>query len=129
MSLVPYNLPQPNAIVSSFEGEQSEQHGGYLHWTIQVGGLPLRTKSSATPLLTKEEIQNELVLVSECHQATFDLARKEDRFVYKWVWDRIINGWFQLIHIERYWDEREKKPYVYMEWAQVYAQLPDKGSR
>lgn len=127
MSVLPFGLYRFNPITSQFVGEQSLQHGGYLHWNVNVGGFPLRTQSPHTPILTKDEIENELVLVSDSHQAIFDLSKEEDRFSYKWVWDRIVNGWFHLVHIERHWDDDKKTLYVYMEWVQTYAQQPTKA--
>jgi len=104
-----------------YHGEQGERHGGTLHWP-GVNGLPFL--GEAPPNLKQNELEQLPVVSYACHQI-FNLADKEESAVYAWVRDRIRNQLFVLDWIERHWDDEKKAMYVYIEWSQLYVQLPE----
>jgi len=98
-------------------GEQDSRHGGALIWPGYMG-FPFRGKPE---LMTEAEQQKNIRFVSDAKNYVFDLSKKEDKEYYQWVQDRIQNGLFQLVYIERHWDPDKKNMYIYMEWNQIYA--------
>lgn len=105
---------------SKFFGEQDERHGGPLHWP-GVRGFPFRGEQF--PLLKQREY-DAVPLVPDAKHRTFDLSDPHDSAEYAWVRDRVLGGLFRCDYIEYHWDDKEKKMYIYVEWSQIYAQLP-----
>jgi len=106
---------------SKYFGEQDDRHGGKLHWP-GVNGLPFR--GEAAPNLKKRELA-QLPTVATAHHRLFDLGDEEQSKIYAWVRDRIKNGLFVCDFVERHWDIEAKKYWVYIEWSQLYTQLPN----
>lgn len=113
-------MQQPS---TKFYGEQHEKHNGKLHWP-GANGLPFR--GDAIPNLKQEELEN-LPVIGDTFQGVFDLSDADDSDTYRWVRDRARNGIFTIDFVERHWDEETKNMIVYVEWTQLYVQLP-KGS-
>jgi hypothetical protein len=105
---------------SKYYGEQDERHGGPLHWP-GINGIPFR--GDAAPTLKRAELNNLPVVAVACHQ-TFNLSDAEHAKVYQWIRDRIRNGLFTMDWIERHWDDQTKIMWVYVEWSQLYTELP-----
>lgn len=103
-------------------GGVETQHGGQLHWPGTPAGFPFR--GSSAPTLTDEE-RDELPVSIDFHCRVFELWQEEDEKEYKDIRDRGANGWYQIVHIERLYDEERKNWRVYLEWHQVYGELPN----
>lgn len=110
---------------SKFYGEQDEpRHNGKLHWP-GMHGLPFRGDS--IPSLRQSELDN-LPIVGDTYQRTFDLSKQEDADMYRWVRDRARNGLFTIDFVERHWDDAVKNMIVYVEWTQLYVEIPKETS-
>lgn len=105
---------------NKFLKEQHPRHGGNLQWP-GIDGIPVR--SSAKVDVTQEETQY-ASLCADFNCKVFNLNNEEDLEYYKWVKDRIVNGWFK--QLECHYDyNKEGYPIVYLEWAQLYYEWPD----
>jgi hypothetical protein len=105
--------------VVKFVGEQKEDHGGRLHWP-GAGGLPVRGPGMT---VSQDEYDSGFAEVRDFHRKTFNLAVPEQDEQYHQVMDRIVNGWYVKIFIERYRHTVTDEWMVYLEWAQRYSQL------
>lgn len=105
---------------SKFYGEQDDRHHGKLHWP-GANGLPFR--GGAIPNLKQTELEN-LPIVGDTYQQVFNLSNEEDANTYRWIRDRARNGMFTIDFIERHWDEETKNMIIYVEWTQLYVELP-----
>lgn len=101
--------------------EQDIRHGGRLHW---VQGLDFPIRDEAPELALKNEDVSKLVLIPDFHVYIFDLSKEEDKEYYIWVYNRILANMFTLIYQERKWVPDQGKCVIYMEWCQVYYELP-----
>lgn len=111
----------PTSFDTKFKGEQDPRHGGVLSWP-GIEGIPFRG-----PVVDlKEEERNRLVLVNDFKCQTFDLSQPEDKEYYNWVMDRICNGLFKCLYINRMWSNEHKTMLVYVEWVQSYYEHRDK---
>jgi len=120
---------QRPAAIYKYAGEQDERHNGYLYWQFMPFGLPLRLRSSnVLPKLDLNEIYEYTTLVADWRHDLFDLSNEDDRKAYQWVQDRIANGWFRQIFVERHWDDERKNYHIYLEWAQLYSELTKDAS-
>ena len=106
-----------------YYGEQDPRHGQLLHWP-GANGLPFR--GPAVPNIKQEELEN-LPVIGEAFEQTFDLSDEEQEQAYRWVRDRIRNGMFtqDYVHREHIVDEVNGtlKTLVYLEWTQLYVQV------
>ena len=109
-------------------GEQDPRHGSQLQWP-GAQGLPFR--GDAVPNVKQEELE-QLPVVGEAFQQTFDLTDEEQAKSYRWVRDRIRNGMFtqDYVHREHILDEdkNELRTLVYLEWTQLYVQVPQNSN-
>ena len=105
---------------AKYFGEQDERHGGRLHWP-GVNGIPFR--GPYVPNLKRNELEK-LPPVACAFHHTFNLSDDKESAVYQWIRDRIRNGSFTLDWIERHWDAESKTMWVYVEWSQLYIELP-----
>ncbi|MEM3062161.1 MAG: hypothetical protein QW303_01255 [Nitrososphaerota archaeon] len=104
---------------SKFFGDQHHRYGGQLQWP-GINGYPVR--GSAEKIL-KEGEQFNATFVKDFHSKVFDMSNLEDVEYYKWVMDRICNGLFLPVYIQRKWDN--DKVSVYLEWCQCYYEWPE----
>lgn len=102
-------------------GGQDSTHGGDLHWPGTAAGFPFR--GSNVPTLTTEETED-IPLAFDFHCETFELWKEDETKKYRQIRDRAANSWYQLVHIERLYDEEHKGWRVYLEWNQIYGELP-----
>lgn len=119
---IPDHDPPPIGGRSKYHGEQHELYGGPLQWP-GIHGLPVRC---AHPINVKSEELLRATLTYDFHAQTFDLSDPEQADKYHWVMDRICNGLFIKVHIERCWNkEKPGSIFVYLEWVQQYYSWPD----
>jgi hypothetical protein len=102
-------------------GGNDSEHGGQLHWPGTAGGFPFR--GNQVPTLTTEETE-EIPLAFDFHCKVFELWKEDELREYTQIRDRITNGWYQSVHIERLFDEERANWRVYLEWNQIYGELP-----
>lgn len=108
---------------SKYSGEQDkERHGEQLHWP-GVNGIPFR--GAQVPNIRREELEN-LPVVGYAYDGTFDLSNEEEAKYYRWVRDRCRNGLFtsDYSHREHTVVDGVLKTIIYLEWTQLYVQLP-----
>jgi hypothetical protein len=107
-----------------YQGEQDPRHGSLLQWP-GAQGLPFR--GDAVPNVKQEELE-QLPVVGEAFQQTFDLTDEEQATSYRWVRDRIRNGMFTQDYVYREHtldaDKNKLRTLVYLEWTQLYVQAP-----
>ena len=111
-------------IAKKFVGEQDPNtHGGKLHWPGTMDGFPFRGESA--PTLTADQYE-EVPLVLDYHSQLFILGDPEQKKAFDQIMDRIANGWFrQVKRIDR-WSDDPMGPVVWLEWVQIYGELPNK---
>lgn len=115
-----FRVPQlPTQIVSrKFFGEQSDKrHPGRLTWPGYHGYPVLGQYFSI-----KREESHLVVPVRYFYSKVFDLSKKEDEEYYVWVMERVHNGWFKAVYIERKF--LEDRLLIYVEWLQIYSVFP-----
>jgi hypothetical protein len=105
---------------SKYHGEQNDLHGGPLHWP-GVNGVPFL--GQAPPNLRQRELE-QLPVVCYSFHYTFDLGDQAQGQIYQWIRDRIRNGLFTCDWVERHWDDKAKRMWIYIEWSQLYVTLP-----
>jgi hypothetical protein len=94
-------------------------NGKRLHWArAEEDGLPFR--GSFAPVYTQEEFENRVVKVGDPHAETFDLSNQEQKALYLSVLDGIVNGWFQLLHIDRWKTDTNVYGFVWVEWVEFF---------
>jgi hypothetical protein len=86
-----------------------------------IDGLPFR--GANPPMMTEEEFESRAVRVADVRNEFFDMTDDAQRKAYLDVLECCMNGWFRVIHLERFWGGSAKH---YIEWAEFY--LED-GSR
>lgn len=116
--------------IAHYYGEQDDRHKGKLLYPGGPDGYPIRLAEgeNPTPLLRQEEFDS-LETKNDFRWKLFDLSKAEDAAEYVYVMDRVTNGWFSLIARERHWIPEEQKYLVYVEWVQIYTQLPKGETR
>lgn len=112
-----------NSPRAKYSGEQDPRYGGHLYWHGNSYGIPFRSPGEAVPLLKQHELEN-LPIVGDARVALFDLSKPDQMANYVWVRDRIRNRLFTLDFIQRFWDARNCRMLVYIEWTQLYATIP-----
>ena len=90
---------------------------GQVFWSrADRDGAPFR--GQAAPMFTEEEFDEKLVRVYDPKNGVFDVTDKEENDRYLEILDGISNGWFQLVYINRQFDEGSRL--VYVEWLESY---------
>jgi hypothetical protein len=115
---------QRPAAIMKYCGEQDPRHKGFLVWTYMPFGLPLRLKpGQPIPKLESEELFQFSTIVADWWHDLFDMSKESDRQAYQWIQDRIANGWFVQVFVERKWNDETKNYHIYLEWVQLYSEL------
>ena len=115
----------PSSLVKFSNRVQS--NGQKLFWDrVAIDNLPFRGQQP--PMYTEEEFETKTVRVADVRNAFFDVLDKESNKQYLDVLECCFNGWFQLVHLERFWvgPDGKRTHYHYVEWSEFY--LED-GSR
>lgn len=99
-----------------------------LHWNRVVteqDAYPFRGQPQA---LREEEYEARVTKVADFRNAFFNLGVEEQNQAFRDVMECIANGWFHLIHLERFWVDPQgnRTTCHYVEWIEYY--LED-GSR
>jgi hypothetical protein len=87
-----------------------------LHWSrADEDGAPFRGNPSH---LTSEEYEQRVVRVGDPQAAFFDMTNEDSRKAYLDVVDGIVNKWFELVFIARFW--KSEPPTHYVEWVEYF---------
>jgi hypothetical protein len=104
-----------NSLVKFAQRKQSSD-GQRIFWNrAGIDGLPFR--GPAPPIMPEEEFESRVVRVADAQNNFFDVTDPVQNQKYLEVVDAICNGWFKLVHIERFWRETTKH---YVEWVEYY---------
>lgn len=103
-------------------GGNTTEHRGPLSWS-RTGDLPpLRNCQQAA--LTEAEVEA-IETFEDFHCKTFELWDEAQLKEYCEVCDRMANGWYRLIFIDRRFSEADKSWRVLLEWSQIYGEIPN----
>lgn len=86
-----------------------------------LGSIPLRGRGS--PPLKQDEF-DELEIRPVARVKTFDLSDEEQLKEYEITLHRIVNGWYVKIKDYHHFDTEKKAMIVYLEWCQLYKEIP-----
>lgn len=90
--------------------------GKRLFWErADIDGLPYRGQFA--PHMPEEEYEQRVVRVADARNGFFDTAIPDQNKVYLDVLECCQNGWYQLIHLERFWRQTTSH---YVEWFEYY---------
>lgn len=99
-----------------FSQQNDAGEGKKLFWNrVEADGAPYR--GPMAPMLTESEYEQNVVRVADVRNNFFDATVPVENKAYLDVLERCANGWFRLIHIERFWNQTTKH---YVEWAEYY---------
>ena len=105
-----------------FFGEQDTRvHGGPLYWPGTADGFPVRGR--AGDLLPHE--YSDIPLVMDYRAERFRLWEPAELKKFLQVMDRIVNGWYRQCRRTDNWDEEHQGLVVWLEWVQIYGEIPD----
>lgn len=101
-----------------FINRQDGGDGRRLYWgRADADGLPFRSRM-APPALRQDEYDAHVVRVADFRNAVFDIFDAEANKNYCNVWDGVVNGWFELKHIDRAFGGTPGN--IYVEWVEYY---------
>ena len=112
-----------------FSNRVQHSNGKKLYWDRVRGGAdPFPYRGQNAPMMTEDEYEAKVVRVADVRNSFFDVTDKDNNLLYLEVLECCFNGWFQMIHHERFWvDQSGRRTTLhYVEWAEWY--LED-GSR
>ncbi len=95
--------------------------GGYLRWFQSCLPYPVRVNGIHTDI--SMDMLADAMPAPEFHCRLFNLSSPEDIKAYTVIYQRILDGWYELLNIQRYWDDKEKRMMVWMEWSQNYLEV------
>lgn len=119
-------MPPPSLVRFS---NRTTSAGKKVYWDrVQAGADALPYRGQFAPMYREDEFEERTVRVADVRNAFFDTGNPESNKQYLDVLECCFNGWFQLVHLERFWEDPEGKRtrFHYVEWAEYY--LED-GSR
>lgn len=110
--------PQFSGLVK-YMNDQNGNGRGKVHWhRAAQDGAPFR--GQIDPMMREEEFEDRLVEVRDAKNGIFDVNDPDQNAIYLAVMDRIANGHYQAIFIDRRFDEEKKTWLVYIEWAEKF---------
>lgn len=106
--------------------EQKQAKGGVeLHWSrADIDGVPF--KGRPVPL-KEEEYETRTIKSFDARNGTFYTRDATQNEAYLEVLDKTANGWWQLVHIDRFRKEGDPYFYIYIEWLEPYRQMRPNG--
>lgn len=107
------------SLMKYFNEQDETKHPGPLGWPGTAGGYPVMGPPST---LTDTEYQ-EMEHAAFYHFQIFDIQEDEDRRAFIETMDRIQNGFFALVFIDRNYEEDGRRK-VWLEWNQIYGVSP-----
>jgi hypothetical protein len=108
----------PNNLIKFVNKTEGNGRGNIFWGRADIDGLPFR--GNEAPLLRDEEFEDRLVRVADPKNATFYTGDKEQNKKYLETMDGVANGWFHLVFVERWREDKDKHHHVYMEWLEYF---------
>lgn len=105
-----------------FADQGGDAHGGNLIWPGTSMGFPVRGDAGAD--LTQGEF-DKLEHVLDYKSDLFKLWIPEEKTRFDQINDRILNGWYLSRKRFDYWSTDPLGLVVWLEWAQIYGEIPD----
>ncbi len=102
--------------------DQYADRPGYLRW-FQDEPYPYRMRNPQASI--QQEDFEFATLHQEFHCQTFDLTDEEDLEKYRIVSQRLLDGWYTIIDIQKKWDPDKGGMKIWMEWTQNYMEIPN----
>jgi hypothetical protein len=86
-------------------------------WWARAGvdGVPFR--GSQPPIMLEEEYEARTVRIADARNAFFDVYDIKENKQYLDVIECALNGWFRIVHLERFWRGTTSH---YVEWIEYY---------
>ncbi len=112
-----------------FSNRTTSSNGDRLHWDrVRAGADNLPYRGQFAPMYREEEFEERTVRVADYRNAFFDTGDPASNKAYLEIMECCYNGWFALVHLERFWTDPagHRTKYHYVEWTEYY--LED-GSR
>ena len=108
-----------------FVDETKTKDGANLHWSrADIDGVPFR----GVPVpLKEEEYEAKTIKSFSAYNGVFYTGKKEENDKYLEVLDKTANGWWQLVHIDRYRKDGDPYFHIYVEWLEPYRQMRPNG--
>lgn len=104
-----------------FAGRRVDRNGQSLYWRrAAVDGAPFR--GLMPPAMPEQEYEAKKVKVQDFQHKWFDIAVEAEAREYSEVMNGVANGWYRLVHVERFWQNTTRH---YVEWTEVFTQLRD----
>lgn len=103
--------------------------GKKLFWDrVQVGADSLPYRGQFAPMYREDEFEDRTVRVADARNAFFDVTNQESNKQYLDVMECCFNGWFKMVHLERFWEgpDGRRTHFHYVEWVEYYM---EDGSR
>lgn len=111
----------PNSLVK-YASTVKSVNGKRVFWDrINQDGVPFR--GAFAPMMTEDEYEVRAVRVGDYRTGFFDVRDTEQTKLFQDVMECCINGWFQMMYIERFWNQTNCH---YVEWVEYYM---EDGSR
>lgn len=109
-----------------FHGETGgpEHNNEQLFWPGTVEGFPVIGRKGSTADLKKEELEN-LDLRRDFKSKMFELWDPQQKAEFDHISDKLVNGLYVLVRRADNWDTEQKHYRVWMEWCQIYGELPE----
>lgn len=99
--------------------QKKHPNGQMLLWNrADEYGAPFRGRE--VPSMTEAEAEDHLIKVADAKVAFFNVATKKGRQRFIRLMDRIVNGWFKMLFIQRFVKTNPVTHYV--EWIEYYLQ-------
>lgn len=101
---------------SKYINEQGSLHPDALQWPGSIDGYPVLGK----PQLTTQKEMESIEHAAYYHFELLDVVNSDaDRKRYTEIMDRVQNGLFKLVHINRAYTTADGDR-VWLEWVQIY---------
>jgi hypothetical protein len=103
--------------------------GKKLFWDrVTAGADSLPYRGQFAPMYREDEFEERTVRVADARNAFFDVSEPASNKLYLDVMECCYNGWFQLVHLERFWvnEAGRRTTCHYVEWVEYYV---EDGSR
>lgn len=105
----------PSSLIK-FSNWSKSSDGQNVFWSrASVDGIPFRGEQA--PMFTDDEFDSRTVRVADARNAFFDVNDEKQNKKYLEVLECCFNQWFQLIHLERFWNNTT---FHYVEWVEYY---------
>jgi len=108
---------------------RTQSSGKNLYWDrVQHGADSLPFRGAQPPMYREEEYEAKTVRVADARNGFFDVSDPKANQQYLDILECCFNGWFQLVHLERFWtDPNGRRTHChYVEWVEYYM---EDGSR